>query len=236
MHVAELWRYPVKSLRGERCDELRVHARGMEGDRRYALVDVDGKFGSHKSTRRFVRMRGLFDLAGREEGGVTSILFPDGSLLEAEDPALGPALSAHVGQPVTLEEEAAVSHQDAAAIHIVTTASLRWLRERLPSSAQASVDVRRFRPNVVVEVEGTELRERDWVGRHVTLGDVELAITETTERCVMTTLAQEALPKDPAILRAIAQEASARFGVYASVVRSGALRVGDAVGVVSART
>jgi uncharacterized protein YcbX len=224
VRISELWRYPVKSLRGERCEQVHVDARGVEGDRRYALVDADGKIGSHKSTRRFVRMKGLFDLAGRQVDGSTRVVFTDGSMLDAGDPLMGSALSEHVGQRVTLNAEAAISHQDAGALHIVTTASLRWLRERVPS-----VDVRRFRPNVVVEVEGTGLLERDWVGRKVTLGDVELTITEATERCVMTTLAQAELPKDPAILRAIAQEASACFGVYATVVRPGLLRQGDAV-------
>lgn len=224
MRIAQLWRYAVKSLRGERCEELRVDERGVEGDRRYALVNADGKFGSHKSTRRFVRMKGLFDLAGRHVDGATSVVFADGATLGADDAALASALSQHVGQPVTLAAEAAVSHQDAGALHIVTTASLRWLSERV-----SNVDVRRFRPNIVIEAEGAKLLEQDWVGRTLTLGDVELTITEPTERCVMTTLAQEDLPKDPKVLRAIAQEASARFGVYASVVRPGLLRDGDAV-------
>lgn len=224
MRIAELWRYPVKSLLGERCEELRVDERGAEGDRRYALVNADGKFGSHKSTRRFVRMKGLFDLAGRQVDGATSVILADGTTLGADDPALASALSQHVGQPVTLEAEAAVSHQDAGALHIVTTASLRWLSERV-----SNVDVRRFRPNIVIEAEGAALIEEDWVGQTLTLGDVELTITEPTERCVMTTLAQDGLPKDPKVLRAIAQEASARFGVYANVVRPGLLRDGDAV-------
>lgn len=223
MRIAELWRYPVKSLRGESLDSVRVDARGVEGDRAFALVDTDGKFGSHKSTRRFVRMKGLFELGARRVNGVTSVLFSDGSTLEAADPNMADALSEHVGQPVTLEAEAKTSHQDAGALHIVTTASLRWLRGRVPH-----VDVRRFRPNLVLEVEGAGLLEREWVGRTLHVGAVELSITEPTERCVMTTLAQEELPKDPKILRAIAQEASACFGVYARVVRPGVVNVGDA--------
>ena len=58
--VAALWRYPVKSMLGERCQSLALTARGVEGDRLYAIRDADGKFGSGKSTRRFRRIDGLF--------------------------------------------------------------------------------------------------------------------------------------------------------------------------------
>ena len=226
MRVGELWRYPVKSLRGQRCESIRVDPRGFEGDRAFALVDGDGKFGSHKNTRRFVRMDGLFELAGLREGPDTRVLFPDGRRL-SPGLELDGALSEHVGRPVTLRAEGEVSHQDAGALHIVTTASLRWLAGEAASARKGAADVRRFRPNIVLEAEGEELLEHTWLGKVLRIGEVQLRIRESTERCVMTTLAQEELPKDPSVLRAIAQKAGTFFGVYAEVLRTGVVRAGD---------
>jgi uncharacterized protein YcbX len=118
---------------------------------------------------------------------------------------------------------------DCAVIHVLTTATLDRLRDLYP---QGRFEVRRFRPNVVVE---TPARVKDfvedaWIGRTVRIGDeVQLAITGPCPRCVMTTLAQGDLPKDSGILRAAAQHNQVNVGVYASVLRGGHVRRGDAI-------
>ncbi len=118
---------------------------------------------------------------------------------------------------------------DAATVHVLTTATLERLRELYP---QGRFEVRRFRPNVVVELaSGTrDFVENGWVGHTLALGDqVRLRITGPCPRCVMTTLAQADLPKDPGILRTAAQHNQVHVGVYASVVQGGTVRRADAI-------
>ena len=118
---------------------------------------------------------------------------------------------------------------DCAMVHILTTATLDQLRELYP---QGRFEVRRFRPNIVVELASGEKRfaENVWVGHRLTIGDeVRLNITGPCGRCVMTTLAQGDLPKDPGILRTAAQHNQVNVGVYAAVVRGGTIRRGDSV-------
>ena len=118
---------------------------------------------------------------------------------------------------------------DCAAVHVLTTATIDWLRELYP---QGRFEVRRFRPNVVVEIaDGVkDFVENAWIGHTLALGsEVRLNITGPCPRCVMTTLPQGDLPKDPGILRAAAQHNRVNVGVYAAVLRGGSVRRGDPV-------
>ena len=118
---------------------------------------------------------------------------------------------------------------DCAAIHLLTTATLDRLRESYP---QGRFEVRRFRPNIVVQLTSGEkgFAENAWIGQTLAIGDeVRLNITGPCGRCVMTTLAQGDLPRDPGILRTAAQHNQVNVGVYAAVVRNGTIRRGDAV-------
>jgi uncharacterized protein YcbX len=118
---------------------------------------------------------------------------------------------------------------DCAVLHVLTTATLDRLRELYP---QGRFEVRRFRPNVVVETSNRvkDFVEDAWIGRMVRIGDeVQLVITGPCPRCVMTTLAQGDLPKDSGILRTAAQHNEVNVGVYAAVLRGGHVRRGDAI-------
>jgi uncharacterized protein YcbX len=118
---------------------------------------------------------------------------------------------------------------DLAVVHVLTTATLDTLRELYP---EGRFEVRRFRPNVVVASDERGFVENDWIGRTVTIGDeVRLRINGPCPRCVMTTLPQGDLPKDAGILRTAAQNNQANVGVYADVVKGGAIRRGDPVAV-----
>jgi uncharacterized protein YcbX len=226
--VLTLWRYPVKSMLGERCERLALDARGVEGDRLYAIRDAGGKFGSGKSTRRFRRIDGLFAFSAVHERGVPVITFPDGHRLRGDDPAIHGALSTTLGQPVTLAREGAISHLDAGPVHLLTTASLAWLGDRLP---ETRLDERRFRPNVLIDAPDARLLEREWIGRTLALGAVRLAVREPAERCVMVDVAQSELPEDSRVLRMLAQAAGSDFGVYADVLVPGRIGVGDELAV-----
>jgi uncharacterized protein YcbX len=118
---------------------------------------------------------------------------------------------------------------DCAVVHLLTTATLDRLRELYP---RGRFEVRRFRPNVVVETAdgAKDFVENAWIGHTIAIGDaVRLSITGPSPRCVMTTLPQGDLPTDPGILRTAAQHNQANVGVYASVLRGGQVRRGDAV-------
>jgi uncharacterized protein len=118
---------------------------------------------------------------------------------------------------------------DLAVVHLLTSATIDRLRELYP---EGRFEVRRFRPNIVVSTgpNGQGFVENDWVGHTIGIGDeVSLRVTGPCPRCVMTTLPQGDLPKDPGILRAAAQHNQANVGVYADVITSGTIRRGDPV-------
>jgi uncharacterized protein YcbX len=118
---------------------------------------------------------------------------------------------------------------DCAMVHLLTTATLDRLHELYP---QGRFEVPRFRPNIVVAPASGEkgFVENAWVGHTLALGDsVRLNITGPCVRCVMTTLAQGDLPRDPGILRTAAQHNKVSLGVYAAVTCGGTIRHGDAV-------
>jgi uncharacterized protein YcbX len=225
--VRSLWRYPVKSMRGEELPRLDVDARGAVGDRLLAVRDPEGRLGSGKTTRRFRRIDGLLEFRAAIDDAVPVVHFPDGRALRGDDPAIHRALGAALGTEVTLAREAAVPHHDAAPLHLCTDASLAWLARRLPASA---IDPRRFRPNVVVATGGAELVEERWIGRTLAIGDrLRIRVMESTERCVMVTAAQDDLGADPAILRTLAEASRQCFGVYAEILAPGPVERGDVV-------
>jgi uncharacterized protein YcbX len=119
---------------------------------------------------------------------------------------------------------------DCAVVHLLTTATLDRLSELYP---QGRFEARRFRPNIVIQSPSGEtgFLEESWVGRTLAIGEeVRLAVTGPCGRCVMTTLAQGDLPKDPGILRTAAQHNEVHVGVYAAVAQGGVVRRGDPVG------
>jgi uncharacterized protein len=185
------------------------------------------------------------------------ITTPDGASIDTDDPGFDGRVSDLVGRPVRLTSAAGDAPRiegywpdyewlesrdavfevklppgtffDAAVVHLVTTATLDSLRSLRPASR---FEVPRFRPNIVVALfDGSEgFPENDWAGRTVRLGDeVRLAISQPCPRCVMTTVSQGDLPKDPDILRTIVQRNAGNVGVLASVLRGGRIRRGDAV-------
>ena len=225
--IAGLWRYPVKSMLGERRESLLLERRGVVGDRLYAVRDEAGKFGSGKTTRRFRLMNGLYQFRARYDGESPLITFPDGATLRGDDPAIHAHLSDVLGISVQLSREGDISHFDDGPIHLVTTASLRALSALL---ARDETDARRFRPNIVVETDGEGFQEDSWEGRDILLGDtVRLCVTKQTERCVMVNFAWDELREEPRALRALAQTHDACMGVYADVLTPGALRQGDQI-------
>jgi uncharacterized protein len=231
LQVAELWRYPVKSLQGERLDSAEVTEEGLDGDRRYAIYDVATGFGL--TGRRHPEL--LFASARLVEGGV-EITLPDGSI-SADDSEL----SAWLGRPVALVSIAAgeARHYENVADfeHEETSAWVPFVGPEgaFHDNAHARVslvstgtigdwDRRRFRPNVLLDGEG----EDALVGSAVALGSARIEIGMRIERCVMTTRPQPGgIERDLDVLRTIARERDARLAVGALVTQPGTVRVGD---------
>lgn len=225
-HVTELWRYPVKSMLGESLETVEVETRGIMGDRLFAVRDNAGKLGSGKTTRRFRRLPGLFDYRAASTTTVPMVTTPDGDELAAGTAELDQFLTSRYRKPLTIVREAAISHFDAGPVHLLTTASLRWLGDRL---GQAAPDARRFRPNIVVATPGSALVEESWIGCNLRIGSVMLRAAERVPRCAMPTFAQEELLREPSILRTLVQSNEQCLGIYAVVVEPGRVRRGDAV-------
>lgn len=225
--VESLWRYPVKSLMGEELKCLDIDARGVSGDRQYAVSNSEGRLGSGKNTRRFIRIDGLFSMSAASSGNGVVIKFPDGIVLTNKDSSMNSKLSEILGQSVTLTKEAEISHFDDSAIHILTTSSLSLLKKLLPNSG---INSRRFRPNIVID---SQYLDQELVGKTIRIGETVLEITHKTERCRMITIEQPGLESRPEILKSISQHFDLDFGVYAKVLNAGGLSVGEKVEFVS---
>ena len=184
------------------------------------------------------------------------ITLPDGDTVSADEADVEPRLSASLGRTVRLTRSAfegagprdtgqtttgsqsatrpsslplpAGTFFDCALVHLITTATLDRLRSIAPASR---FEPRRFRPNFVIQpADGaTGFVENDWIGRTLQLGNVLLHVSGPCPRCVMTTLGQGDLPKDPGVLRTVVHENDGNAGVYASVVRGGLVHRGDDV-------
>jgi len=225
-----LYRYPVKSVLGERLEAVAVERRGVEGDRKWAVYTPDGRIGSGKNSQRFRRVDGLLRLRATLDGDVPRLHLPGGRTVRVDDPGAAGLLTALLGRPLELRPETTVPHHDDSPLHLVTTTGLATLGRTLGHD----VDVARFRPNVVVDTLGAGpadgYPDDGWISHELALGDeVVLGIEAAMPRCVMVTAEQGDLPPDPAVLTTLGRVHDVDFGVQASVVRGGTVREGDEV-------
>jgi len=232
MRVAELWRFPVKSLQGERIEEAEFGAEGIEGDRRYAIFDVDTGYGL--TARRAPEM--LFASARTTADGAVEILLPDGTV--AADDA---ALSAWLGRPGQLRSVKDVAdRQYENPDDIDTEAEASWgpfegasgafhdtqgaTVTVLSTASMGGEPTRRFRANVVVDEPG----EDELVGQAVRIGAAVVTISTPIARCVMVTRAQpDGIDVNREVLRRIHREHGGNLAVGGSVTLPGTVRIGD---------
>jgi uncharacterized protein len=153
---------------------------------------------------------------------------PEGWELPWDDPGVADEVGRALGQPVSLVRSAVGVH-DAAPVHLLTSASLAAAQDWVGGE---EIDRRRFRANVIVELDDPEpFAEAGWVGRSLALGDRGplLEVVSPTERCAITTFDPDTLERDNRVLAGLARERENLFGVYARVARPGWVRVGAAV-------
>jgi uncharacterized protein len=283
--IASLWRFPVKSMTGERLRELELTPAGVLGDRAYALIDAEtGKVVSAKSIKLFpdlLRCKAEFVEAPKHSGDMppVRITLSTGKSVRSDAKDVDRVLSEHFHRRVTLARAApenftidqyhpdiegadpggnrdAVVEQklgsalfaaigapspvplgsflDVFPVSVMTTSTLARLNELAPNSR---FDARRFRMNVIIKSHQSGFVENDWVGLELALGSsVRLNIALLDPRCVMTTLAQEDLPQDTDVLRALVRHNRVQLpglgqypcaGAYAVVTNQGSVRVGD---------
>jgi len=177
MRVAELWRYPVKSLGGERVTSVAVDERGVAGDRIWALTDTEGGIASGKTTRRFRALPGLMRHRSHLDGDEPVITLADGRSARAGSPELDAVVAAISPPGWSLQREASIRHFDAGAVHVVTTATLATLS----AAAGEPVGVERLRPNILLDTgHDAPFPEGEWLGRTLRIGNVELSIVDRT--------------------------------------------------------
>lgn len=224
--VVALHRWPVKSMGGERLDAVDLDARGLVGDRWWAVVDEDGRFASGKSTRRFRRRDAVLRYAASTAPGGTVTVRRGDRTWAVDDPALAAALSADEGLPLVLREEGEVPHQDDGAVTVVGSATLAWIADRLGGAP----DPRRLRANVVLATDEPFVEET-WTGRTLALGTAALTLVEPAPRCRMVDLEVDGSPAPHRWLPGLTDLRDGCAAVYADVASPGRVAVGDRVEV-----
>ena len=228
--VSALWRYPVKSMLGERLDEADLGGGGLVGDRAYALLDTrTGRIVSAKNPKRWPALFAFrSEYLRRPSPGAAlppaRITFPDGTTTTTDAPDAEGLLSAALDAPIRITSAVAGPAR-------VEEFSPDLRGGGAGTVAEFTARSGPFFDAHPVLVESDEEAEGAWAaGRTIELGDgARLRVTKPCSRCVMTTLAQGDLPDDLGILRTVAGSSGGRVGVYAQVERGGRVRVGDPV-------
>jgi len=232
MRVTSLWRYPVKSMQGERLEEAVVGDRGIIGDRQWALVAVET--GKALTARREPKL--LYAFARLAGDDAVEIVLPGGQVTSSSA-----ELSAWLGYDVELrranDEERGTFEIAADFENEDTSEWISWNgprgsfhdnnRTKVSIASEASFedwDERRFRINVIVDGDG----EADLIGQKLRLGEAVVDVVKPIDRCVITTRPQPGgIERDLDVLRTINKQRDGQLGVGALVVTAGTVRLGD---------
>jgi uncharacterized protein YcbX len=234
-HIEALFRYPVKSMAGERLDEANLGWHGLDGDRRLAFrrMRIDDRSGMPWLTASKLPELVLFTPFRREDGATggipAHIRTPEGK----EMPVFGDDLAVEVerryGAPVQMMQ-LRNGIFDEASISVIATDTVNEI-SRL---AGQSPDVRRFRPNVVVRLlRPAPFQEDEWLGGVLQFGDGDdgpaIAVTMRDERCSMLNIDPDSGSLAPGVMKAVVHVNQNNAGIYAAVTRTGRLAVGQSV-------
>lgn len=248
--VARCWRFPVKSLQGLEPSSVEIGPTGIVGDRTRGLLDRSDGAGDRLLSAK--RTAALLEASATDE----AITLPNGTVVAFDDPAADDVLSTWLGRPVHLAAPVAgaqVSYQmtfdppndeaelfdipapagtfvDLAHLHVVATATLAGCAAARPD---LDWDVRRFRPGLLLDVDGPAFVEGTWLGRHLRVGTAVLSVDTPTVRCAMPLRAQPGgIDREPDLFHAMNELNTVspnHLGAYCSVVEPGTARIGDPV-------
>jgi len=240
-HVEAIFRYPVKSMRGERLEAAALGWHGLDGDRRLAFRRMDDRSGFPWLTASKLPELLLFTPQRPEDGAQgdlpTHIRTPDGE----EMAVFGPNLAAEVGRrygasPVQMMQ---LRHGifDDASISVIASDTVR----EIGRLAGRSLDVRRFCPNIVVRLlRSVPFQEDEWLGGVLSFGEGDdapaIAATMHDVRCSMVNLDPDTASSAPEVLKAVVRANQNNAGIYGAVTRTGRLAVGQTVNLHTSAT
>lgn len=222
MIVSQLWRFPVKSLGGERLPSLTVGERGALYDRGFALVAAGEQLRDVLFTARRAE-RLLSFIASANAAGEVTVRSPAGAEYQIGDAQLLDELAKIAGTPLLLTKANGTPFFDAMDLHVVTSASVR----RLEQEWGQPLDPRRFRANIVLEGDAEPFDEEGWVGKRFSVGGVVIDAVELCPRCAMPTIDPSSYERSPDLLKLLTDKHATNFGVYCRVVQPGRIALGD---------
>jgi uncharacterized protein YcbX len=213
MHVAEIWRYPVKSMAGERLPEVNLTPLGLDGDRIVHVENARASVITARTHPKLLAHRAVLDAQG--EPLVDSRAWTD--------PSVTADIEHIVGGGARLVLDHGAGRFDILPLLVATDGAI----------AAFGYNGRRLRPNLVIGgVQG--LAERTWERKDIRIGDVVIALADLRGRCVMTTFDPDTLAQDHRVLRRIVDQFDGRLALNASVMRAGHVREGDRVDLIEA--
>jgi uncharacterized protein YcbX len=232
-HVEAIFRYPVKSMRGEALDATTLGWYGIDGDRRLALRRVADRGGFPFLTAsrlpELIHFTPLRRDAKSDEALPTHVRTPQGDELPVFGDTLAAEIERRYGAPVQMMH---LRHGvfDEASMSVITSETVR----EIGRLAGTHADVRRFRPNILVRsTRNVPFEEDQWLGGVLTFGEAAdapaVAVTMRDLRCVMVNLDPDGGSPAPEIMQAVVRANENNAGIYATVTRAGRLAVGQAV-------
>ena len=251
--IDSLWRYPVKSMRGEEMEEMFVGYAGVYGDRLFAFRSSGAPAGfpyfTGRDQRHMIRYRPRFRPPGKaarpinlfeaEENGAAPLSgSPEELMIDVETPAgdvfaiNDPALIDSLRSGIEHEHEISLIRSDRALTDCAPLSffSLQTVRQ-LEKESGTPIDKRQFRASVYLDLPGIEpFAEDEFVGRSLRLGSkVAATVTKRDGRCMMITLDPDSAEKSPPVLKTVAQRHDGKAGIYSAVVAEGLVRRSDPV-------
>jgi hypothetical protein len=231
--IDAIYRYPVKSMRGEPLDSATVGWHGIEGDRRLALRRPDDRGGFPWLIAS--KLPALILFAPQRHDGATADALPTHVLTPERQqlPLFGDALAADITRRSGIAVEMTHLNRgifDDASISVITSDTVREIGRLSGTSA----DIRRFRPNIVIgSASAVPFEENDWVGGVLTFGEADAApavsVTARDIRCAMVNIDPDRGHLSPDVLKAVVRANENTAGIYATVTRMGRLAIGQVV-------
>jgi uncharacterized protein YcbX len=227
--IKKIFRYPIKSMAGVQLDRADLGWHGLNGDRRFAFRRLADKSGfPWLSASRLPELL-LYKPIGIDKDLPTHVRTPDGAELELESDDLRNEISGRHGSPVQLMQ---LKHGifDEAAVSLINVATIREVERE----ADRSLDVLRFRPNILIESHGVGPFEEDqWIGKTLRFGTDDngpaVSVIMRDLRCVMINLDPETAEADSSVMQAAVRLNANYAGAYATVIGSGELRIDQKV-------
>jgi uncharacterized protein len=224
--VVGLWRYPVKSMRGDALTEVDVSWHGFAGDRRWAFIRNEAvQSGFSWLTLRergdMNHYRPAFVDPLQPDKSPTVVRTPSGVVFDVTDAALATEL--YPSGARVIKQDRGVF--DTFPLSLITTQTI----DRLGEMVSTRLEVERFRPNIVVESTDAAFAEDDWVGCVLRIGSLRMRVDKRDGRCAVITIDPATALRNPDILRAVARDRQGCLGVYGSTVEPGRIALNDSV-------